>query len=200
MGVVVISGPGRFMDLDLVKSQVRVDHNDDDALIEAYADAAVAGIDGPAGWLGRSLALQTLELRLDRFPTCDNVVLPYGPVIDVLSVKYDDGDGVEQTWDPANFNLLAADGYGVLQRAYDSTWPSNRLYGEAVRIRYRAGYVVDVAQDPPASNVPGAIVAAILLYAGHLYANREAVKVGETVTTLPLGVENLLAPFRILTV
>jgi uncharacterized phiE125 gp8 family phage protein len=200
MGVVVITAPGRFMDPDLVKSHLRVDHDEDDALIEAYTDAAVAGIDGPAGWLGRSLALQTLEVRLDRFPTCDSIVLPYGPVIDVLSVKYDDADGAEQTVDPADYDLLAGDGFGTLQRGYDTSWPSNRLFRDAVRIRYRAGYVVDIAQDPPASNVPGAIVAAILLYAGHLYQNREAVKVGEIVTTLPLGVEALLAPFRILTV
>lgn len=41
-----------------------------------------------------------------------------------------------------------------------------------------------------------AITAAILLWASHLHANREAVVTGTIATTLPLGVAELLAPYR----
>lgn len=40
------------------------------------------------------------------------------------------------------------------------------------------------------------ITAAILLLASHLHANREAVVTGTIATTLPLGVADLLAPYR----
>lgn len=45
--------------------------------------------------------------------------------------------------------------------------------------------------------LPGAVVAAILLMAGHLYANREAVVTGTISTALPMSVQFLLAPYRV---
>ena len=44
--------------------------------------------------------------------------------------------------------------------------------------------------------LPAAVSAAILLMAGHLYANREAVVTGTISTALPLSVQFLLAPYR----
>jgi len=45
--------------------------------------------------------------------------------------------------------------------------------------------------------LPAAVTAAILLMAGHLYANREAVVTGTISTALPLSVQFLLAPYRV---
>lgn len=42
-----------------------------------------------------------------------------------------------------------------------------------------------------------AVTAAVLLMAGHLYANREAVVVGTISAALPLSVQFLLAPYRV---
>lgn len=42
-----------------------------------------------------------------------------------------------------------------------------------------------------------AVTAAVLLLAGHLYANREAVVTGTISTALPLSVQFLLAPHRV---
>ncbi len=71
MPVVVVSPPAPLVGLDLLKQHLRVDGSDDDALITAYAAAAQGQIDGPAGWLGRAIGPQTLELRLDRFDAGD---------------------------------------------------------------------------------------------------------------------------------
>ena len=46
--------------------------------------------------------------------------------------------------------------------------------------------------------VNGVIVAAILLICGHLYANREEVLSGVTVTQLPVGARELLRPHRLI--
>lgn len=45
--------------------------------------------------------------------------------------------------------------------------------------------------------VNGSILAAIRLTMGHLYAHREAVVSGVTATELPLGVEALVRPYRL---
>lgn len=45
--------------------------------------------------------------------------------------------------------------------------------------------------------LPPAITAAILLMAGHLYANREGVVTGTIATALPLSVQFLLSPYRV---
>ncbi|ANN66466.1 head-tail connector protein [Bordetella bronchialis] len=43
----------------------------------------------------------------------------------------------------------------------------------------------------------GSILAAVRLTLGHLYANRESVATGVTVAELPLGVADLLRPYRL---
>src|SRR5690606_35307910 len=61
------------------KRHLRVDHDDDDALIGGMIAGVVEHLD-PAGkgWLGRALQPQTWELRLDAFP-CGPITLPYPP-------------------------------------------------------------------------------------------------------------------------
>lgn len=44
--------PPPFVGRELVKQHLRVDHNDEDALIDAYIAAAIAHIDGPDSYLG----------------------------------------------------------------------------------------------------------------------------------------------------
>lgn len=187
MQVVVVTPPARVLVLDLLKRHLRVDGDDDDLLIQAYADAAQSHIDGPDGWLGRSIGVQTLEARRSGFG-CDLIVLPCGPVTSIVSVLYDDPDGVEQTLAPSAY---VADPRGLL-RAGDDPWPSARLAHASVRIRYTAGYAI----------TPPAIKAALMLMAGDLYANRETGVVGTVSVDVKMSttVENLLAPYRVWTV
>jgi hypothetical protein len=67
MIVNVIEPPGEVISLVDAKKHLRVDHGDDDDYITGLVAAAVAWLDGPAGWLGRALGVQTLELVTDRF-------------------------------------------------------------------------------------------------------------------------------------
>jgi len=85
------------------------------------------------GWLGRSLSKQTLELRRCGFPTW--IDLQYGPVLSVVSVKYDDADGNEQTLDPSLYVVHGS----IIARAPGAAWPAVRQGGESVRVRYEAG-------------------------------------------------------------
>jgi len=66
--------------------------------------------------------------------------------------------------------------------------------GRTVTVRYRAGYPAASGH----STVPAPIRHAILLMVGHLYGSRDAVTTSAAQPAqLPLGVEALLAPFRI---
>lgn len=184
MPVVVITPPELLVSLALAKKHLRLDHPDDDDLVEAYLAAVCGHIDGPAGWLGRSIGEQTLELSVAEWGSA--LALPYGPVSSVASVKYLDVLGVEQTLDPAYYGLA----HGRLYLRPWARWPSTQDAPDAIRVRYVAGQ---------AGTVPPAVVAAVLLMVGDLYANRETGVTG-TVTApvkMSITVENLLAPFRV---
>ncbi len=184
MRVFVITPPDPLV-LDEVKAHLRVEGDDEDTLIEAYVAAATAHIDGPDGWLGRAIGIQILEARCDTLTCGDCIRLPFPPVIELVSVSYLDGTGVEQMADLDEFEVMGRD---LVASGSEWPWIGGSTRREAVRIRYRAGY----------ETIPAAIKAAILLMVGDLYRNRETVSAG-AMTQVPMSttVENLLAPYRV---
>ncbi|MEG3177046.1 head-tail connector protein [Sphingomonas sp. RB3P16] len=156
---------------------------DQKSMVEAMIAAATGMIDGPTGWLGRAVGVQTLEARFDHFG-CGVVRLRYPPIVDVTSVKVISETGSELT--------IANDLYEQLGEklvpAFDASWPVPQFQREAVRIRYRAGY----------ETLPGQIRAAILLMVGDLYRFRESAASGQ-IGEVPMSttVERLLAPLRV---
>lgn len=180
MSVVVVTPPAPLVERDLAKKHLRVDGVAEDTLIDLYIAAACGHIDGPGAYLGRAVGEQTLEWSLDQFPLCGGMALPVSPTLAVVSVKYIDAVGVEQTLDPADYRLVD----GVVLRALGGSFPSTPMDFGGVRVRWTAGY----AATPPA------IAAAVLLITGDLYKNREFVP------TLSNTVENLLRPYRVLEV
>jgi len=179
----VITPPGPLISLDEAKRHLRVDGSDDDDYITALIAAAQGNIDGPAGWLGRCLGVQTLEVRGWDFSFCDR--LPYPPVIDVLSVVYVDPTGAEQTLPASEYQISVG---GFLEPFYGISWPQARYERDAVRVRYRAGY----------EEIPAPIKHAVLLMVSHWFNNRDAVTTtAAQPATLPLGVDALLAPYRV---
>lgn len=190
MRVVVVTAPSVSDVLTTAEARehLRVEDDAEDALIGGYVAAAVEHLDGPGGWLGRALAPQTLELRLDAF--CGSIELPWielpcPPVSEVTSVKYIDGAGAEQTIDSGDYALHG----DRIDLAWGKSWPSPRAEREAVRVRYVAGY----------EQLPAPIKAALLLMVGDLYANRETGVVGMVASAVKMSVpvENLLTPYRV---
>jgi uncharacterized phiE125 gp8 family phage protein len=178
------------------KAHLRVDHSDDDAKIEICIQAARSYVDGKDGFLGRALVTQTWELVIDEFPT-NEIKIPLPPLQEIVSVKYDDGGGVERTLDAVEYFIDAVSEPGWIV-PLTTGWPSTLDGINAVRIRFIAGY--PPGTDSPidlAANVPGSIKAAMLLHIGALYEHREAVVVGQTAVLLPWGAEHLLRPYRV---
>lgn len=197
MRVVVITPPAPVVTWEEADQHLRLDGDEEQKdMVERLVNAATQHIDGPDGWLGRSLGLQTLEVRICGF--CDIIRLPYRPIIDIVSVHYLDSQGQPQ--------LVAADGYELfghdLGTAWGKSWPTPGAYrghAETVRIQYRAGYAVDPDADPVVPNVPEPIKQAILLMVGDMWHQRHSFVVGTISASVPMSttVENLLSPFRV---
>lgn len=167
------------------KTHLRVDHDDDDALISSLVAAAEAHLDGWTGILGRCVQAQSWRQDYGCFTPC--LRIPLGPVTAVTHVKYYDANEVLQTVTSTNYRLLK-DALGhFIEPVWNFTWPSSFTRPDAVQVTYSAGY-------EEGSQQLDVIRAAGLLLLSHWYENREAVNVGNIVTEMPLGVDRLLAP------
>ncbi len=182
---------------DVAKLHLRLDTDEQDALVDALIAAARSHAEL---YLGRALITQTWRLSLDTLPVVNPVRvarevirLPYPRLQSVTSVTYVDDTGATQTMDPADYQVDADSEPARLRPAYGLTWPSVRgtTLG-AVRVTYVAGYGTE-----PAS-VPAAIRHGMLLLIGNLYENAEATIIGSAVNELPFGVAALWGPYRIL--
>lgn len=175
------------------KAHMVVSHASDDVLIESYILAATTWIDGPTGWLGRVLGVQTLEFSLSDF-RC-GIEIPMGPAIDVGSIVYRSADGGTVTLPANSYELI--EGYIVSV----GDWPSVADRLDAVKVRYRAGHGKFDTSNPPQLVNDTALIEpikiAILMLVAHWYRTREPVAIGATVEKLPFTVEALLQPYRV---
>lgn len=182
MSVTVITAPDPIIPWAEAARHLRLDDGDDQqAYVEGLVAVATGWLDGPDGWLGRALGEQVLEARFDAWP-CP-LRLPFPPLLSIVSASYVDPNGATQP-------VTVTDGLLDLG-------PAPRVRGRDgdVTIRYRAGYA---NTENGASTVPAPIRHAILLMVSHYFNNRDAVTVtAAQPAQLPLGVETLLAPFRV---
>lgn len=181
MGYQLITAPTSDpVTLAEAKSQLRVDHSDEDARIASLIKAATAYLDGRTGILGRCLITQTWELLLDAFPD-EDIEIPLGPVSSVTSIKYIDPNGIEQTIPGASYYVDTASlSAWVIPQ---DEWPLTMRTANAVAVRYVAG----------AAAAPEPIRHAILLLVATWYENRST---GE----IPAAFGALITPFRRLSV
>lgn len=174
--------------LDEVKEAARVDFNDDDAILQAYLDAAIEYLDGWSGVLGRAIINQDWRINLAHWPSY-GIVLPFGDVSSA-TIVYSDPSGEDQN--------LPDDAYEVVETATGSivrfrsgfsspALASGRSY--AVQVTFTTGYGED------ASKVPAPIKVAIKLLACHWYENREASSLS-SMNKLPWSVDALITPHR----
>jgi hypothetical protein len=188
--------------LATAKLAQKIDASDEDVLLTGFLRAAVGQVEAATA---KNLSPKIVTQTIDGFPgsgAATNRCSPYagnagsnqqairlwsGPVTSILSVKYDDASGVEQTL--SSFRLVEGANAKLLP-AYGATWPVTAEGPSTVRITLVAGY--DVGLLPPELEL-----ATILLF-GHFNANREAVVAGSAAQAaeLPLGVEALIAPYR----
>jgi uncharacterized phiE125 gp8 family phage protein len=185
MSVLVVEPPARLVSLEDMKAHLRVTADDEDALIEAYIDAACGWLDGPDGWLGRCIGSQVIEVfygsGAGAFPYLrePHLTVPIGPVQEVLEVEYWGHDGVGVALDLAGVETRR----DLIDWGAAATWPSRT---NRVRLRYRAGF----------AETPAPVAQAIKLLVGQWFRNRSGINIGNIVNQLPNGVKALLGPYH----
>src|SRR4051794_32807573 len=135
MGLNVIAQPvEEAVELADLKQDLRIAHTDDDARLNRLNAEAREWVETRAE---RQLALKTWEFTIDYFPAAE-IYLPLRPVDAVVSIKYDDAQGMEQIFPPSSYYLDNVSEYGWLF-AVDA-WPVTLDAVNAVRIVFTAGY------------------------------------------------------------
>jgi uncharacterized phiE125 gp8 family phage protein len=205
MGLRLITPPASEpISLAEAKTHLRVIDSDQDSLISALITAARMNCEN---WTGRAFVDQEWELVLDGFPSTSLLTtgttdvkyairIPKPRLIEVTQFAYDDAAGDEQIMNVSDYYVDSVSEPGWVVPNGTSSWPSTIDAINSVRIRFRAGYLS--TDSPPVDDVPDDVKAAIKLTLGSLFEHRESQVVGTIASALPIGVEALLRPHRVL--
>lgn len=183
-----------------MKTYLRVDHSDDDALIAVFVDTAT---EVAKQYTRQALLTEVLELQLDGFPGDDGdrivamgagmhdahyatvlggvgeVDLPFGPIQSLDSITTYDRSNNSAVLSSAAYSTDLRGWRVYLNNGY--TWPTDLRERDAVRIRYTAGY--------GAAAIPLPILQAIRQHVEAMYECRGA-------CGMPDGCKGLLEPYR----
>jgi uncharacterized phiE125 gp8 family phage protein len=175
--------------LESLKEHLRIDGNDEDAILSAYLYGATRYVQY---YTHRQLITATFVDRHTNWPDADGFRTMRSPLVSVTSIGYTDTAGSSQT---VTNTVYAADIYtapGTIRLAYNQTWPAdNRGDVNDIAITYTAGYGTTPA------DVPDTLYVAVMQLAGHWYENREPVSAGFVSTPVPDMYRMLLDGFRI---
>jgi uncharacterized phiE125 gp8 family phage protein len=192
MAIVVLQPPatGGLIALADAKAQLRVDWDDDDALISAYITSASRMVEASV-----QRRYQPQQLAWIREHWHSPMVLPVAPggdssLIEINSISYVDLDGDTDQLDPSLWWARPfGDTLGVVRRWF-AVWP---LLGDGAA---RVTITFSIGEDSAPSDLA---IQATKLLVSHWYEHRDAV-VGvdnrDSSTPLPYGVEQLLSPER----
>lgn len=186
------------------KLHLRVDHSDEDSIIEILLQAATEMAELHTN---RSFVTQTRQMKLDYFPGLYGVnhnpwgagiTIQNGNLISIsgtdtassrntLGITYYDEAEALQTVSASDYWVDSSS--NIARLIPKNSWPGTFDMPNAVIITYTAGY-------GSASSVPAPIKQAILLILGHLYEHRESVSV-EEMYEMPFGSKTLLSQYVI---
>lgn len=151
-----------------MKLHLRVDHNDEDDLIEALIETATKSAEHI---MGRAVMHQHWQLLTDSF---ENLVMRKPIVTEVTTVKYVDTDGDLTTLHNSVYQeVLGSEYEPYITLAYGKEWPLFRSQPECVQVNFTCG-------ETSANNVPAPIITWIKLCVTSLYENRASVTERQT--------------------
>ena len=206
------AGPAKLpLSLNEVKDHLRIEDSatSEDALLTGYLGAAVQACES---FTGRALVTQTWTLFRDDWPAGSRddwwdgvrelpvtalnqaaraLELPKPPLQSVVHVKtYDDTDAAT-TYAVGNYFMDTASEPGRIVLRTNAAAPAPSRAANGLEIQFTAGY----GGDP--GDVPEELRAGMLMLVAQLFEQREPLASGN-LAKIPLGVEALWRPFRIL--
>ena len=186
--LVLKTGPATTaISLAEAKAFLRVDsdYDDDNAYITSLIGVATNVVEQ---FTRRRLITQTYNIYYDEFPPYMD--LQVGNVASVTHVKYYDTDNSLQTLDTSEYDVDIRVKPGRIYQAEDGNFPDTYERANSVEVEFVVGSA--------ASDVEDAIKQAMYIVIGRYYENRQDVVMGTQVNELPLMVEHLLTPYRLL--
>jgi uncharacterized phiE125 gp8 family phage protein len=181
----ILNGPSTEpLTLSEAKRVLRIDHADDDALVQSLIKAARQRVEARTG---RALITQNWRIVMDSWPWGGRLALPVLPVQAVTAVRVLDALGAAQTFTVPVYRLVPGTEPPVLDA---SAVPAPGKTRDGIEIDVTAGY------GPAPGDVPEPLRQAMRLLIAHAYAT-----VGTDGRTPPgpepAEIKALLAPYRL---
>lgn len=169
------------------KSFLRIDSDfdDDNTYITSLINVATSMVEE---FTRRRLITQTFNIFYDEFPPY--IDLQIGEVASVTHIKYYDTSNALQTLATSNYDVDTKIRPGRIYQSEDGDFPNTYERPNAVEVEFIVG--------ASASDIPAPIIQAIYIIVGRYYENRQDVVTGTIATELPLMVNHLLTPYRLL--
>ncbi len=162
-------------------------------------------------WTGRSLISQGWRWMLDGWPGAVSqdwwdgvragpisagkaryIELPKAPLISVTAVTLFNDADQGLSWPAANYFVDSASAPGRLVLRNAASAPSPQRAASGLQIDFTCGY------GPAPGDVPAPLRQAVLMLMAHYFENREVLQSSPASPILPMGVQALLAPYRIM--
>lgn len=170
------------IDLDYTKTFLRIDGDDENALLETLIKTARHQIEN---MIGRALINRRFKYR-GVLPGQSRIILPRPPLVSVDALRVFDEDGVSADISTAFYTYNARVEPGELALVSGFSW-SEFLSGACqIEIEFTAGY------GPDPVDIPLPIRQAILLLVTRHFEHRDR----EQSPSVPTMVEALLAPYK----
>ena len=142
------------LELERVKDELSINHDDDDYAIQALISAATSMCET---YTNRALITQTRSIFYNQFPCEYSIKLRYGPVQEINRLTLHLEDGTSTDVDPSDYYLTDDESSGALTLNRYKYWPTDILRPrEGIEIEYVCGYG-DEAEDVPAELQVGMI-------------------------------------------
>lgn len=173
--------------LSEAKAFLRIDsdYDDDNTYITSLINVATQVVEE---FTRRRLMTQTYNIFYDEFPPY--IDLQVGDVASVTHIKYYDADNTLQTLAASNYDVDTKVRPGRIYESENGDFPNTYERPNAVEVEFIVGAT--------ASDVPEPIKMGMYLIIGRYYENRQDVVMGTQVNELPLMVDHLLTPYRLL--
>lgn len=155
----IVTPAAPIVSLADAKVHLQYEDTDKDAYISGLIEVATEKVQN---YTNQALGVQTLDYKVAAF--ANGMILPRHPLRSVVSIKYLDSDGAEQTYSSGNYVVMGGglDGLGGVSLNYLASFPAVYSHPAPVTIRYIAGYDV----------VPAPLRHAVLLVMTMLFSQR----------------------------
>lgn len=186
--LVLKTGPtSTVISLSEAKAFLRIDsdYDDDNTYITSLINVATQVVEE---FTRRRLMTQTYNIFYDEFPPY--IDLQVGDVASVTHIKYYDANNTLQTLAASNYDVDTKVRPGRIYQSETGDFPNTYERPNAVEVEFIVGGA--------ASDVPAPIIQSIYIIVGRYYENRQDVVMGTQVNELPLMVDHLLTPYRLL--